>query len=277
MFTTFNEKKLKNLMDDFCGSFAKINNLYDIPKYGHVLQHISCFVVLPDWKETYFLSRGHAKEIIPSYVDQRRDLFSDDDCSSVMINEGLISNYFKALKTTCPKAVHFCNQLIKVLLLANLDSYIEGTSASGLGIAHIDFKKHYNENDFNELIIHQITHMLLFIDDHIDPHVVDSNKMLPIETTVKHKRGGNSFPLYTLFHSLCVGVEVLHYRLTSDTLMATVNYHAQTVTAIKRCSDCLVVLIENIALFTSKGSNVLREYEAILDDLRIRILKCYII
>ena len=277
MFTKFNEKKLGCLMDDFCGSFAKINNLYEIPKYGQVLQHISCFVVLPDWEETYFLSKEQAKKIIPLYVEQRRDLFSEDDYSSVMIDEGLISNYFKSLKTTCPKAAQFCNQLIKVLLLANLDSYIEGTSASGLGIAHIDFKKHYNENDFNELIIHQITHMLLFIDDYIDPHVVDSNKMLPIQTAVKHKRGGNNFPLYTLFHSLCVGVEVLHYRLTSDTLMATVNYHAQTLTAIKRCSDCLILLTENIALFTSKGSKILREYQGIIDDLRIRILKCCII
>jgi hypothetical protein len=189
-------------------------------------------------------------------------------------DDGVIKNYFNKLKVSYPKAVKFCNQLIKVILMANLGAYVESTSAESLGIAHLDFKKHYNENDFNELIIHQITHMLLFIDDYIEPQVVFSNKMLPIVTTIKNKRGGNAFPFYTLFHSFCVGVEVLQYRYLSNTLTASINYHAETLTAIKRCSNCFDVLNENSLFFTEKGRRILNEYREALYDLKTRIFKC---
>jgi hypothetical protein len=267
VFTLIDEKGLEILIDSFCVSFAKKNKLLNVPTYEQVLQHISHFTVSPDWKETNFLAAEQAIKIIPPYINQRSELISKDDYSSILINDGLVNNYFKVLEKSCPKAVLFCNQLIKVILLANLDSYIEGTSADGLGIAHIDFKKHYNENDFNELIIHQITHMLLFIDDYIEPQMDNLNKSIQITTLVKHKRGGNEFPLYILFHSFCVGVEVLQYRVISNTLTAPINYHAQTITAIKRCGECFHILNENSSLFTSKGKDILRDYGDIVDRL----------
>lgn len=272
MLTLIDEKELAILIDSFCISFAKKNSLLNAPTYEQVLQHISHFIVSPNWKETRFLASEQAIKIIPPYIKKRAELISKDDYSSILINDGLINNYFKLLEKSCPKAALFCNQLIKIILLANLDSYIEGTSANGLGIAHIDFKNHYNQNDFNELIIHQITHMLLFIDDYIEPQIDDLNKPIQITTSIKHKRGGNKFPLYILFHSFCVGVEVLQYRAVSNTLTTPINYHAQTITAIKRCSECFHILNENSSLFTSRGKDILKKYGDIVDRLSTEVL-----
>lgn len=272
MFTLIDEKGLAKLIDSFCASFAKENSLLNVPSYEQVLQHISYFIASPHWKQTSFLSTEQAIKIIPPYIKQRAELISKDDYSSILINDELINNYFKALEISCPKAALFCNKLIKIILLANLDSYIEGTSADGLGIAHIDFKNHYNQNDFNELIIHQITHMLLFIDDYIEPQIDDVNKPIQITTSIKHKRGGNKFPLYILFHSFCVGVEVLQYRVVFNTLASPINYHAQTIAAIKRCSECFHILNENSSLFTLKGKDILKKYGDIVERLSTEAL-----
>lgn len=272
MFTLIDEKGLERLIDSFCVSFAKKNSSLNTPSYEEVLQRLSHFIASPNWKETNFLSTDQAIKIIPPYIKQRSELISKDDYSSMLINDGLINNYFKVLEKSYPKAALFCHQLIKVILVANLDSYIEGTSSDGLGIAHIDFKNHYNQNDFNELIIHQITHMLLFIDDYIEPQIDDANKPIQITTSIKHKRGGNKFPLYILFHSFCVGIEVLQYRAVSNTLASPINYHAQTITAIKRCSECFHILNKNSSLFTSKGKGILKKYGAIVERLSTEVL-----
>jgi len=272
MFAQYDENKLEYLMNKFCNSFAIKNKLAEVPEYEKILQYISAFIVPPDWSKTAFITKSQSMEVIPSYIIHRDNYLSQkDDFSRHLINEKILHNYYLSLNKSYPKAVQFCNRLLKVILIAELDSYIEGTTAEGLGIAHLDFKNHYNQLDFNELIIHQITHMLLFIDDYIEPQVEASKKNLPIVTAAKHKRGGNSFPLYILFHSFCVGVEILDYRLRSETLNTPVNYHPGTSIAINRCKEGFSILHENMKLFTLNGRKLLKQYGDFLDELMNRI------
>lgn len=272
MFAQYDENKLEYLMNKFCNSFAIKNKLSEAPEYEKILQYMSAFIVPPDWSKTAFITKSQSMEIIPSYITHRDNhLSQEDDFSRHLINEKILHNYYLSLNKSCPKAVQFCNRLFKVILIAELDSYIEGTTAEGLGIAHLDFKNHYNQLDFNELIIHQITHMLLFIDDYIEPQVEASKKNLPIVTAAQHKRGGNSFPLYILFHSFCVGVEILDYRLRSGTLNTSVNYHPGTSIAIKRCKEGFSILYENMKFFTLNGRKLLKQYGNFLDQLVSRI------
>lgn len=271
MFSSYDENKLNKLLENFANVYLAKNNLEIIPKYEQILQWMSCFAVYPDWNETKFLSKKQAMECIPLYVAQRKDYFSQDDhVSSTLISNKKLEKYYLVSKKACPKIVNFCNKLIKVILITELSSYIEGTSSDGLGIAHIDFKKNYNQIDFNELIIHQITHMLLFIDDYVDYQIIDTNKKLPIVTELTHKRGGNTFPLYVLFHSFCVGIEILYHRVNSSTPYAQINYHPITLTAQKRCGDISTILNKNINLFTENGRGILRYYTDLLNDLIFR-------
>jgi len=272
MFAQYDENKLEKLLNEFCLSFAIKNQQSKAPDYKTILQSISAFIVCPDWDTTAFLTKNLSRDVIPSYVIHRESyLSSKDTFSEHLINEKILDNYYLALNKSYPKVVHFCNKLLKIILIAELGSYIEGTTADGLGIAHLNFKSHYNQLDFNELIIHQITHMLLFIDDYVEPQVEASNKNIPIATTSQHKRGGNSFPLYILFHSLCVGVEILAYRLKSQTLTTPINYHPETSIAVSRCKAGFATLQENMKFFTLKGRKLLREYGDYLDEVIIRI------
>mgnify|MGYP003631362021 CR=1 FL=1 len=270
MFIQYDESNLENLISKFCSSFAIKKNLPQTLTYEAALRHISSFIVLPDWNKTTFITKSQSIKIIPSYILHRDAFLSKkDDLSTQLINSKRLDDYYLMLEKSHPKAVYFCNKILKVILIAGLDSYIEGTTSDGLGIAHIDFKSHYNQQDFNELIIHQITHTLLFIDDYVALQVEGPKKELSIKTTAKNKRGGNSFPLYVLFHSFCVGVEILNYRLKSEMLDAPVNYHPVTSIALNRCKQGFAILHNNINLFTPNGRKLLRDYGNHLDELLV--------
>lgn len=272
MFAFLNESKLKTLLTAFEKKYAGKNRLAHVPSYDEILSEISCFNKVPSWKETIFLTKSQSSNIVPSYVNKRTEYLSYDNCYSVtLVQEQKIDEYYKSFSNTHPLAALFCNKLIKVIMIAELDSYIEGTTADDLGIAHIDFKETFNQEDFNELIIHQITHMLLFIDDFIMPQVVDSKKQHPIKTATTHKRGGNFFPFYTLFHSFCVGIEILNYRFNSQTLEVPVHYHPRTHTAMQRCKEGFSILNEHINLFTSKGRKLLNLYGDLLHELELEM------
>lgn len=272
MFAFFNENKLDILLTDFERKYATKNKLAEMLSYDKILLNISSFNTVPDWNETVFLTKYQSLNIIPSYINKREGYFSHDNrYSAILVEEKKIDEHYKSLNHTHPIAACFCNKLIKAILIAELDSYIEGTTADGLGIAHIDFKENFNQDDFNELIIHQITHMLLFIDDFIEPQVEDSKKQLPIRTVTTHKRGGNFFPLYILFHSFCVGIEVLNYRFNFQKLEAPVNYHPTTATAIQRCKEGLLILNGYIDLFTLKGKKLLGSYSELLHKLDLEM------
>jgi hypothetical protein len=272
MFAFFNENKLDTLLIDFERKYATENKLAEMLSYNKILPNISSFNKVPDWNETVFLTKSQSLNIIPSYISKRAEYLSHDNhYSAFLVEEKKIDEYYKSLNHTHPIAALFCNKLIKAILIAELDSDIEGITADRLGIAHIDFKENFNQEDFNELIIHQITHMLLFIDDLIEPQVEYSKKQFPIRTTATHKRGGNFFPLYILFHSFCVGIEVLNYRFNFQTLKAPVNYHPTTATAIQRCKEGFLILNEHIHLFTLKGKKLLSSYGELLHKVDLEI------
>lgn len=265
MLSFFNENKLQTLLTEFQKKYAFDNGLAYSPSYDEILSKISSFNKKPHWRETVFLTKYQSSSIIADYIDKRANYFSPDNCySTFLVEQNKIAKCYKLFSMTHPMAALFCNRLIRVILIAELHSYIEGTTADELGIAHIDFKEHFNQEDFNELIVHQITHTLLFIDDFIEPQIEDSKKQLSIETRATHKRGGHCFPLYILFHSLCVGMEILNYRINFQVSGACVNYHPATGIAIRRCKEGALILNEYARLFTSKGKKILNLYTEML-------------
>ena len=251
MLHFYSSQDLQNLLDSYCKFYND--------DFENILHKVSKFSVRPSWWESKLLSRDMAMDYAPQYVLDRQDmLLKNDDYSKPILPT--LNSYYSDLSVKQPKVYEFCNSLIKLILIAGLESYREGTTAEGLGIAHIDFKPHFNRQDFNELIVHQITHLLLYYNDVINPQVPSKYKSLSLKTMFQHKRGGQEFPLYILFHSFCVAVEVLQYRIDTNTVDATVNYHSDSQLVIKRCKSCVEMLRDNSEYFSEQGEYVLEKY-----------------
>lgn len=272
MLAKYNEMKLEKLLEEFINIYTIRNNITTVVTYEDILLCISSFSMLPTWPATIFVNTKQCSQAAPYYITVRQDSLSlEDEFSNYLIYDKVINCHYKVFQEQHPKAFYFCNKLIKLILIAKLSSYIEGTTADNLGIAHLDFKPAYNQFDFNELIIHQIVHTLLYINDYLQPQIEDKYKTLLVATNGKHKRGGSHFPLYVLFHSFCVGVEILQHRIASNTLNSKVNYHSSTASIINRCKTGLTILNKNSQYFTSKGYSILNSYGEMLDNLVVRI------
>lgn len=251
MLHLYSSQDLENLLIEYCKKYDDT--------LENVLHKVSKFSVVPCWTESRFVNCDLAEIYAPQYIKERADmLLKCDDYSRVMLP--IINKYYSDLGNNHQKIYMFCNALIKLILVAGLASYREGTTSDGLGIAHIDFKPHFNQQDFNELIVHQITHFLLYFNDVIKAQVPNEYKNVSVKTRFQHKRGGQEFPLYILFHSFCVAVEVLQFRIDSETVDSLVNYHSNSNLVIRRCNSCIMILTENVRYFTQHGKTLLEQY-----------------
>lgn len=184
------------------------------------------------------------------------------------LSNGYFQNALSKFSKSSPEIFSIANFIIKVIVLNQLNSHTKGTTADTLGLACLDFKDHFDEQDFIELVMHQMVHMLLFLDDHNNPHMVDNNYNVMIETGLKFILGGTKFPAYLAFHSYIVGIEMLHFRKNHSGLDYLGNYHGSTERIVRVCDKFKECMMKNIGLFTLRGKSFLEESFAILDDFK---------
>lgn len=227
--------------------------------YNTHIQNISVFetpVTWPDIKIVDFevlkaVAPTHAKNIQPHMATNTKIL-------SEKIKSDFFYNALNQLKNNNEEMFSLVNLVIKMILINQLSSYTNGTTEKTIGLASMDFKDHFLEQDFIELVIHQLTHMLLFLDDRLSPHCLPENKQIMIETNeIKYRLGGTKFPAYLAFHSYLVGVEVLLFRLDYFDKNTPFQYHGSLERIIRLCKLFEKSLLTNINLFTPRGKEFL--------------------
>ena len=210
------------------------------------------------------------KKIAPRFCKEKKTHFSKN---SFILQERLINGFFtdalEKLKKINNELFDLTQFVIKVILLNHLHTHTNGTTENTIGLSCIDFKDHFDENDFIELIVHQVTHMLLFMDDITKSHMLPENKKLMIETHLKFVSGGTKFPAYLAFHSYIVGIEILYFRWQSTGLNYKGNYHGDTPRIIRVCRMFKQCLLNNISLFTEHGQSILTDSFTLLDQASI--------
>ena len=208
------------------------------------------------------------KEISPPFYKEKKDFFIKN---SPILNDRITGNFFdqalEKLKVKSEDIYDVCNFLIKVVLINQLQSYTNGTTDETIGLSTIDFKDHFGEDDFIELIIHQMTHMALFLDDRCYLHMEEKNKNFLIETGMRFVLGGTMFPAYIAFHSYIVGVEILQFRRQVMNLHFKGNYHGDTARIIKVCLAFKRSLMDHSSLFALRGISLLSDASNMLDQI----------
>lgn len=238
-------------------------------KYHEFLYTASIFEVLITWHNIKIIDFIGLSSIAPTFSLWKKNHFDDN---SSLLKRRLLGNFFQKallkLRKQNYELYNLAQFIIKVIVINQLKSYTNGTTKKSIGIAMIDFNDAYNEEDFIELVLHQLTHMLLFLDDHINPHMPLCNKRKPINTTLKYKLGGTKFPAYLAFHSYIVGVEVLSFRKDVVSFNFTGNYHGNTQRIFKVCKEFKNALEMNMNLFTKTGRNILETAGLIFSNLQ---------
>ncbi|MCA9747744.1 MAG: hypothetical protein KC414_01430, partial [Romboutsia sp.] len=209
------------------------------------------------------------EQYCPLYFKNQSEYFKSN---TKMLNERLCSGFFeRALNTLnkkIPELYSLVRFFIKVVVVNQLEKYTNGTNENTIGLSIMDFKDEFNEMDFVELLVHQLTHMLYFMSNHIDKHISYKNMNIMIPTKYQFILGGNSFPAYLAFHSYLVAIEILMFRYRIGSLDIEQAYHGSTNRIIDIANELATQISKHIYLFTPAGKSIFKDSINCLESLR---------
>lgn len=230
--------------------------------YNRFLGANSIIEVPIDWCEPRIVDFEQLQSYAPNFCAEKRHHFASN---SPELRERLANGYFDAAfsglsrkEPYIAEIVRFC---VRLIVVNQLSEYTNGTTEDTLGVANFNFRDQFDELDFQELLVHQLVHMLLFIDDTITPHMTPENKDVPVESGLPFVLGGTAFPAYIAFHSYIVAVEMLLYRDATNQWDVCPKYHRSTDRVIRIINAFRNALGEHILLFTERGQGILARAE----------------
>ncbi|ERT10771.1 hypothetical protein LGZ99_09140 [Photorhabdus temperata] len=228
--------------------------------YNEFIKKHSVFNKIPDSNIPLITSYEGALPYCYDHLFALKDKYANN---SSKISSMLINNVFYEWLYTLSKydkIYELMNRIIKIVIINKLSSYTNGTTQKTIGLASMDFKDEFDYQDFVELMFHQLTHMILFIDDIANMHMNENTKKIHVEVEgVKSVFGNNMFPVYLLFHSYIVGVEILSFRSQLFGLNASAKYHGSTDRIVRLCKKMSSVIKENIDMFSERSREIFEE------------------
>lgn len=235
-----------------------------IAGFNRFLQDYSIIETSVDWAGPRLVDFDGLKRYAPRFADQKKKYFAKN---SMLLRERLASGYFiralEGLREKAPRLVELADFCIRLIVVNQLSEYTNGTTEDTIGVANFNFKDDFGELDFQELLVHQLVHMFLFVDDTLDPHMSADSKDILIETGLPFVMGGTRFPIYLAFHSYIVAVEMLLYREATQQLDACPTYHRSSARVVRIIHALRDALQDSYAMFGARG-------QMILDCARLR-------
>jgi len=214
------------------------------------------------------------RAISPLYCNQKKHHF---DYNSPLLTYRLNNRYFHhalcKINELNSEIYQLANFIIKIIVLNQLNSHTNGTTEDSIGLSFMNFKDHFDIQDFIELVFHQLIHMLLFVDHHSTPHMITGTRDLMIETGLPYVLGGTKFPAYLAFHSYIVAVEVLFFRVQVTSLSHKTHYHGDTHRIVKVCDSFQTCMIKHFDLFSTRGQSFLNDSFIMLDTVYSKVLQ----
>ncbi len=236
--------------------------------YNKFLSENSIFETPITWQSPKIIDFEELKKYSPSFCRERKDYYGEN---SMEMRKKIKENYFadviEQLKLINSDLYRLINFLARIIVINKLDKYFEGTTNYTIGLSNMDLHDKHSSRDFQELLLHQTVHMLLFINDRVKLQLIDPLKAFQVETDLDHKAGGKSFQLYIGFHSYVVGVEVLLHREATDTLDYQGKYHGPSERIIQMGEIAKKLIAIHLKKFTEHGQEIILRSSRELDRL----------
>ncbi|MCC7404417.1 MAG: hypothetical protein IT288_08460 [Bdellovibrionales bacterium] len=126
--------------------------------------------------------------------------------------ESRIRHCLSGWKVLEPDLAQLFEVVVHTLFFQKSEGYAGGSIATAMGVIWVGQNERWGEVDWQEFLLHELTHQLLFLDDHLQLHFDDWEALLSPETMAQSAVLKIPRPFYLVFHSLIVAHEVLCYR-----------------------------------------------------------------
>ncbi len=87
-----------------------------------------------------------------------------------------------------------------------------GSDSAAIGALFISRPRSYSARDLYEILVHEFTHTVMFLDEQVDRHYADETLMAQPDHYARAAISGTARPLDKVLHSLVVATEVLLHR-----------------------------------------------------------------
>jgi hypothetical protein len=236
--------------------------------YHKFLLNKSIFNKTIDWDTIKIMDFEQINAIAPNfYVDNKKFYAINSAKLSDNLQCGFFDVALQQFQKNSNELYGLAQFLIKIIIINQLTSYTNGTTLKTIGLSSMDFKDHFDEHDFIELLVHQLIHIILFIDYFKSHHITLQNMDVMIEVGMPYRLGGTAFPAYLAFHSYIVGVEILAFRNDMGRLMAATNYHGSTARIIRVTTRFQQAVMNHIHLFEPSARSLFEKSCVLLDSL----------
>lgn len=260
MYYLFGDDVVTNLLLRRAGGLdvQRLDEPAAVAGFNRFLQDHSIIETTIDWVGSRRVDFDGLKRYASKFAAQKARFFAQN---SPLLRERLENGYFdgamRGLTEKAPRLRELADFCVRLIVVNQLNEYTNGTTEDTIGIANFNFKDDFGELDFQELLVHQLVHMLLFVDDTLDSHMAPDRKDVLVETGLPFVMGGTSFPVYLAFHSYIVAVEMLLYREDTGQLDECPVYHRSTARVVRIIHALGRAMRTNHALFDARGRDIL--------------------
>ncbi|MDE9459688.1 aKG-HExxH-type peptide beta-hydroxylase [Xenorhabdus bovienii] len=127
-------------------------------------------------------------------------------------HEKFLLSAIEELKLKMPQIYTVFQLTIDSLFLRNSKDSGGGSTSNAVGVIWINSRKHWNIQDLTELLVHELTHNLVFIDELRYLHFRDYRLLQDESNFTKSAILHMKRPIDKVFHSIIVAVEILLAR-----------------------------------------------------------------
>ncbi len=184
--------------------------------------------------------------------------------------------YFDQLSQTDPERAQVFSLIMNAVFCAHSEWAHGGSSSSSIGILWINPKSVWEPLDGAELLVHEMTHQLLFLDERRYKHYRDYSQITKKENFARSAILKKQRPLDKVLHSLVVTTEILLYRNKWNLHNRLHKLHGSSESLLKSAFDCIesIQSLETFEdLFLDRGRVILKQAELKLQYLSLELKK----
>ncbi|NDL63011.1 aKG-HExxH-type peptide beta-hydroxylase [Acerihabitans arboris] len=164
------------------------------------------------------------------------------------------------MKDKMPKNFYVFQMTIDSLFQRNSIGSGGGSTSNAVGVIWINSRNHWHKQDLTELLIHELTHNLVFIDELRYLHFRDYKLLQKKENYAKSAILNMNRPIDKVFHSIIVAVEVLIARRNYLSEPEKTHVHppsGKMITQTLEAPDSLTSLENYKNLLTDRGQSLI--------------------
>lgn len=212
------------------------------PYYLHFIDHYYQNPPINHRGPIFIQNTSQARELLKYYSASLLNDLSQDEIvgqlytdSKLALANQRIQNALDDLTTLDRELSQLFNLVIHSIVVSDSNNNKNGQTAHGgstsnlIGLIWLTLNKNLSDQDICELLIHELTHTLVFIDElnfgHFDYENIAKKEFWARSTILNRPR-----PIDKVLHSIVVGTEILHARHTFLQNTDKLRVHPDTAT-----------------------------------------------